>query len=80
MWVQEITSEDFGSLLYQSIRKVIELEEQYGKIKNKYDILYRELRIVKTEKIGMFIAISTVVMLIMLITLLLNSHNRNCIK
>ena len=80
VWVQEITSEDFGSLLYQSIRKVIELEEQYGKIKNKYDILYRELRIVKTEKIGMFIAISTVVMLIMLITLLLNSHNRNCIK
>ena len=80
VWVQEITSEDFGSLLYQSIRKVIELEEQYGKIKNKYDILYRELRIVKTEKIGMFIAISTVVMLIMLITLLLNTHNRNWIK
>ena len=33
------------------------LEEQYGKIKNKYDILYRELRIVKTEKMSIFIAI-----------------------
>lgn len=64
VWVQEVTSEDFGSLLYQNIRKVIEIEEQYGKIKNKYDILYRELRIVKTEKTSIFIAIVLVITLI----------------
>ena len=64
LWVQEVTSEDFGSLLYQNIRKAIEIEELYGKIKNKYDILYRELRIVKTEKMSMFIAIVLVITLI----------------
>ena len=64
VWVQEVTAEDFGSLLYQNIRKVIEIEEQYGKIKNKYDILYRELRIVKTEKTSIFIAIVLVITLI----------------
>ena len=43
---------------------IIEIEEQYGKIKNKYDILYRELRIVKTEKTSIFIAIVLVITLI----------------
>ena len=64
LWVQEVTSEDFGSLFYQNIRQAIEIEEQYSKIKNKYDILYRELRIVKTEKMSMFIAIVLVITLI----------------
>ena len=64
IWVQEITAEGFGSLFYQNIRKAIEIEEQYGKIKSKYDILYRELRIVKTEKMSIFIAIVLVITLI----------------
>ena len=64
IWVQEATSEDFGSLLYQNIRKALEVEEQYGKIKNKYDILYRELKIEKTEKMSIFIAIVLVITLI----------------
>ena len=64
IWVQEATSEDFGSLLYQNIRKSLEVEEQYGKIKNKYDILYRELKIEKTEKMSIFIAIVLVITLI----------------
>ena len=33
LWIQEITSEDFGSLLYQDMREVLELEESYNKIK-----------------------------------------------
>ena len=64
IWVQEATSEDFGSLLYQNIRKSLEVEEQYGKIKNKYDILYRELKIEKTERMSIFIAIVLVITLI----------------
>lgn len=64
IWVQEATGEDFGSLLYQNIRKALEVEEQYGKIKNKYDILYRELKIEKTEKMSIFIAIVLVITLI----------------
>ena len=64
IWIQEITSEDFGSLLYQNIRQSLELEEQYSKIKNKYDILYRELKIEKTERMSIFIAIVLVITLI----------------
>ncbi len=64
IWVQEATSEDFGSLLYQNIRKALEVEAQYEKIKNKYDILYRELKIEKTEKMSIFIAIVLVITLI----------------
>ena len=64
IWVQETTSEDFGSLLYQNIRKALEVEEQYGKIKSKYDILYRELKIEKTERMSIFIAIVLVITLI----------------
>ena len=50
--------------MYQNIRKALEVEEQYGKIKNKYDILYRELKIEKTERMSIFIAIVLVITLI----------------
>lgn len=64
LWVQEATSEDFGSLLYHDIREVLEIEEEYLKVKSKYDILYRELKVEKTEKMSIFIACILVVTLI----------------
>lgn len=69
IWIQEITSEDFGSLLYHDMKEVLELEELYGKIKNKYDILYREMKIEKTEKMTVIIAV------ILVLTLILNFLN-----
>ena len=69
IWIQEITSEDFGSLMYQDIRNVLEVEEEYNKVKNKYDLLYRELKIENTEKISQFIAI------VLVITLIINIIN-----
>lgn len=63
IWIQEITSEDFGSLLYQDIRNVLEVEEAFSKVKSKYDLLYRELKIEKTEKMSIFIAAVLVVTL-----------------
>ena len=64
IWIQEITSEDFGSLLYHDMREVLELEESYNKIKNKYDLLYRELKIEKTERMSVIIACILVVTLV----------------
>lgn len=64
IWVQEITSEDFGSILYHEIRDVLELEESYAKVKGKYDLLYREMKIEKNEKISIFIAVTLVVTLL----------------
>ena len=55
-----------ASELHRALLLLLEpLEEQYGKIKNKYDILYRELKIEKTEKWSIFIAIVLVITLIL---------------
>ena len=64
LWIQEITSEDLGSLLYQDMKEVLEVEELYNKAKGKYDLLYRELKIEKTEKMSIFIACILVATLI----------------
>ena len=56
IWIQEFTSEDLGSLLEHDIKEVLEIEELYNNVKSKYDILYRELKIEKTEKMSIFIA------------------------
>ena len=64
IWIQDITSEDFGSLLYHDIKEVTELEELYNKVKNKYDILYREMNIEKNQKMSIFIAVVLVITLV----------------
>ena len=63
LWIQEITSEDIGSLIYQNMRDALELEKLYNEVKNKYDILYRELNIEKSEKTSKFIAVVLVLTL-----------------
>ena len=64
IWIQEITSEDMGSLIYHDMKEVLELEELYTKIKTKYDILYHEHKIDKTEKMSVFIAATLIITLI----------------
>ena len=64
LWIQEITSEDFGSLMYQNIRESLEINGIYNDVKNKYDILYRELKVEKNEKLSIFIAVTLVITLI----------------
>lgn len=65
IWIQEITSEDFGSLFYNNLINVLEIENLYNQVKSKYDILYRELKIDKTEKLSIFIATTLVVTLVL---------------
>jgi hypothetical protein len=64
LWIQEISSEDMGSLIYQNMRETLEIENIYSQVKNKYDILYRELKVEKTEKLSIFIAVTLVITLI----------------
>lgn len=64
VWIQEITSEDIGSLYYNYIKEALEIEKVYNDVKNKYNILYSELKIEKSEKttkIIIFILIATLV-------------------
>ena len=69
IWIQEITSDDIGSLYYSYIKEVLEIENLYNDVKNKYNILYSELKIEKNEKMTGF------VVLVLIATLVFNIIN-----
>ena len=56
-WIQEITNDMEGSLMYEKWRKTLELDYLYNEIKNKYDITYKDLNIEKTNKINLAIIV-----------------------
>ena len=57
LWINEVTSEDTGSLYYQYLKDVLELKTTYFETKNKYDILYKEMNIEKSARNNMLIAL-----------------------
>lgn len=57
LWINEVTFEDTGSLYYQYLKDVLELNQIYFDTKNKYDILYKEMNIEKSARNNMLIAI-----------------------
>ena len=57
LWINEVTSEDTGSLFYQYLKEVLEINNIYFDTKNKYDILYKELNIEKNSKTNVLIVI-----------------------
>lgn len=69
LWIQEITEDETGTLLNDKLQEVFELDRLYNEVKNKYDILYKELNIEKERKSTIIIAI------ILIISLLLNILN-----
>ena len=64
-----MTSEDTGSLYYQNLKEVLDLNTIYFDTKNKYDILYKEMNIEKSAKNNVAITI------ILIITLIINTIN-----
>ena len=69
IWIQEVTSDDIGSLYYGYIKEVLEIEKLYNDVKNKYNILYSELKIERNEKMSGFIV------LVLIATLIFNVIN-----
>ena len=69
LWIQEITSDDLGSLYYTYMKEVLEIEKLYNDVKNKYNILYSELKIERNEKMSGFIV------LVLIATLVFNIVN-----
>ncbi len=69
LWIQEITEDETGTLLSDKLQEVFELDKLYHEVKNKYDILYKELNIEKQGKITIVIAV------ILVFSLLLNILN-----
>ena len=64
LWINEITSDDTGSLFFQYLKDVLELDKIYFNTKNKYDILYNELKIEKNTKINILISILLILTII----------------
>lgn len=67
LWINEVTSEDTGSIFFQYLKDVLELNEIYFDTKNKYDILYKELNIEKNTKIN------RIVVLLLILALIINT-------
>ena len=64
VWIQEITADDIGSLYYTYLKEVLEIERLYNDVKNKYNILYSELKIEKNENISKLIIAVLIVILV----------------
>ena len=51
-------------MLNHKMQEVLELEKLYGEVKNKYDVLYKDLNIEKNKNVTIAIAIVLVLSLI----------------
>ena len=64
-WFKELTNSEVGSLFYNNWRKVFELEEIYEEIKNKYDVIYKEIGISNGNKLNKAIIIALLISVIL---------------
>ena len=65
LWIQEITEDENGTLLNDRLQEVLELDKLYSEVKNKYDILYKEMNIEKERKMAIFIMIVLAILLLL---------------
>ena len=69
IWIQEVTNDPIGGKLDEKWKETLQLEHLYAEIKNKYDMVYKDLNIEKTRKMNFFIVV------ILLGTLIFNIIN-----
>ena len=55
IWLQEVTLNDQGSILYNKWKQILDVEYLYSEIKSKFDIEYKQLNFEKSKKINYFI-------------------------
>ena len=69
IWLNEITNSLTGTVFYNKWREVFELQEIYGEIKNRYDVIYKDLNI-ENENI-----LNKIVLIALIVSILLNVFN-----
>ncbi len=69
IWNKEITLDDTGAIYYRTLNKSLELEELYEEIKNKYEVLYKDLNI---EKNNIYYSI---IVILLIFSLMFNTIN-----
>ena len=63
LWIQEVTEDEIGTTINQKIQEILELDKLYGEVKSSYDILYKELNILRTVRFSVVIAVILVALL-----------------
>lgn len=69
IWLNEITNSLTGTVFYNKWKEVFELQEIYDEIKNRYDVIYKELNIENDRKTN------KIVLVALAISILLNIFN-----
>lgn len=76
LWIQEITDDEFGKILSKKWHEKMDIDEIFLKLKNKYDILYKQYNIEKTSQKNGKLAIGVVILIVIgIINLLLQLGN-----
>lgn len=65
LWLEEITNSVTGTIFYNKWKEVFELQEIYDEIKNKYDVIYKELNIEKSRSTNKIILIALIISLLL---------------
>ncbi len=64
LWIQDITDEEIGSNVNYRMSKVFEIDRLYKEMNNKYDILYKDLKVDRNFKAMIFIVMLVSVLLV----------------
>ena len=64
IWILEITDNIEGSQIFNKFKQILELEYIYQRVKEKYDIYYKDLSLNKSKKTNYIIAIILITTLI----------------
>ncbi len=65
MWLNEITNSVTGTIFYNKWKEIFELQEIYDEIKNKYDLIYKEMNIEKHNKNNIIILTALIISVIL---------------
>lgn len=65
LWLKEITNSVTGTIFYNKWKEIFELQEIYDEIKNKYDVIYKELNIEKNYNTNKIILVALIVSLLL---------------
>lgn len=57
IWVQEVSEDEIGTIFEYKLRETLEVDALYEKLKNEYDLVYKEMKIEKKASITILITI-----------------------
>lgn len=69
IWNKDITLDDTGALYYKTLNKTLEIDELYEEIKNKYEVIYKDLNIEKNNNYY------SIIVILLIFSLIFNTIN-----